>query len=103
MPDKLKPKHPVYVDAVTVDKEKKYKESYMFYQGIEAKEERGMELRYIRKYHEGLRRQREDALQTEVAHDWAQRKAKIAKEMQKKLEEMKFKPIYSFSKEPAPV
>ncbi len=61
-----------------------------------------MELRYIRKYHDSLRKNKEDALQLEIAHDWAQKKSKLAKDMQKRLEEMKFKPSYSFSKEPLP-
>jgi hypothetical protein len=37
VPDKLKPKHPVYTEAIGVDREKKYKESYMFYMGNETK------------------------------------------------------------------
>ena len=45
-----------------------------------------MELRYIRKYHDSLRRQREDLAQIDIAHEWAQKKSKIAKDMQKRLE-----------------
>lgn len=59
-----------------------------------------MELRYIRKYHDSLRKQKEDINQIEIAHDWAKRKSKITKDFQKKLEEMKFKPNLTFSKEP---
>ena len=59
-------------------------------------------MRYIRKYHDGLRRQKEDQAQIDIAHEWAQKKSKIAKDMQKRLEEMKFKPSYCFSKEAAP-
>ena len=68
-----------------MDKEKKYKESYMFYQGHENKTERNMELRYMKRYQDILRRQREDQAQIEIAHDWAKRKAKIGKDVQKRL------------------
>ena len=75
----------------------------MFYMGNDTKEERNMELRYIRKYHDSLRKHKEDMAHIDIAHEWAQKKSKIAKDMQKRLEEMKFKPNYSFSKEPAPI
>ncbi len=35
----------------------------MYYLGNDKKEERNMELRYIRKYHDSLRKNKEDALQ----------------------------------------
>jgi hypothetical protein len=49
------------------------------------KQERNMELRYVRKYHDILRKQKEDIQEIEIAHDWARRKARIAKDTQKKL------------------
>lgn len=55
----------------------------------------------MRKYHDNIRKQKEDARHIEIANDWAKKKSKIEKDMQIKLEEMKFKPSYSFSKEPA--
>ena len=57
----------------------------MFYMGNDTKEERGMELRYIRKYHDSLRKHKEDMAQIDIAHEWAQKKSKIAKDMQKRL------------------
>jgi hypothetical protein len=51
-----------------------------------------MELRYMKKYQDILRKQKEDIGNTEIAHDWARRKARIGKDTQKRLEEMKFKP-----------
>lgn len=56
-----------------------------------------MDLCYIKRYHDILKKHREDNNQIEIAHDWARRKSRIAKDMQKKLEEMKFKPEFSFS------
>ena len=38
LPDKLKPKNPIFVEAIKADNEKKYKEGYMFYKGNETKE-----------------------------------------------------------------
>ena len=38
LPDKLKPKNPIYVEAIKADNEKKYKEGYMFYKGNDSKE-----------------------------------------------------------------
>lgn len=61
-----------------------------------------MDLRYLKIYHDSIRRNREEINQTEVAHEWAKRKSRMAKDMQKKLEEMKFKPEFSFSNEPLP-
>lgn len=57
----------------------------MYYLGNENKQERNMELRYLRKYHDNLRKNKEDQSQIQIAHDWAKRKSKIAKDMQKKL------------------
>lgn len=74
----------------------------MFYLGTDSNQERNMELRYVRKYHDSLRKHKEDYSQIEIAHEWAKKKAKITKDMQIKLEEMKLKPAYSFSKEVMP-
>ena len=57
-PDMLRPKNPLYVDAITTDKEKKYKDGFIFYQGNENKTDRNMEVRYLRRYQDILRRQR---------------------------------------------
>lgn len=59
-----------------------------------------MDKRYLQIYHDKLRRQREDINQIDIAHEWAKRKARVAKDIQRKLEEMKFKPEFSFSNEP---
>lgn len=40
---------------------------------------------YIRKYQDVLKNQREDISNTEIAHDWAKRKSRIVKDMQRKL------------------
>lgn len=44
-----------------------------------------MDLRYIKIYHDSIRKNREEINQTEIAHEWAKRKSRIAKDMQKKL------------------
>lgn len=36
-PDKLRPKNPIYVEAVKADNEKKYKDGYMHFRGNEGK------------------------------------------------------------------
>lgn len=59
-------------------------------------------MRYIKMYHDKVRKSKEENNQIGIAHEWAQRKAQIAKDMQKKLEEMKFKPEFSFSHETTP-
>lgn len=51
-----------------------------------------MDKRYLQIYHDKIRKQREDINQIDIAHDWAKRKARVAKDIQRKLEEMKFKP-----------
>ena len=56
-----------------------------------------MDLKYTKIYHDVLKKNREETNQIDIAHDWARRKARIAKDMQKKLEEMKFKPEFSYS------
>lgn len=61
-----------------------------------------MDLRYVRRYQDILKRQREDVNNLEIAHEWAKKKATISKEMQNKLENMKFKADFSFSKEAPP-
>lgn len=58
----------------------------MFFRGNEGKSERNMDLRYLKIYHDSIRKNRQEINQTEVAHEWAKRKARIAKDMQKKLE-----------------
>lgn len=68
VPDKLRPKNPIYVDPVSVDNTRKYKEGYMFYRANEAKEERTLENRYLRIYHDKIRKQREDSNQIDIAH-----------------------------------
>jgi len=40
----------------------------------------------MRKYHDSLRKQREDAMQIDIAHEWAKKKSTITKDMQKRLE-----------------
>ncbi len=64
----------------------------MFFQGNDTKEQRNMDLRYLKLYHDKIKKQREDMNQIDFAHQWAKRKARVAKDMQRKLEEMKLKP-----------
>ena len=61
----------------------------MFFRGNESKEQRNMDLKYTKIYHDVLKKNRQETNQIDIAHDWAKRKARIAKEMQKKLEDMK--------------
>jgi len=51
----------------------------MLYKGNDTKEERNMDKRYIRIYHDQIRKNREEVNQTEIAHEWAKRKSRIAK------------------------
>lgn len=57
----------------------------------------------MRRYQDILRRQREDQAQIDIANDWAKRKGKAAKDVQKRLEDMKLNPSFTYSKEPPPV
>ena len=54
----MRPKNPLYVDAVKIDNEKKFKDGYMFFRGNESKEQRNMDLKYTKIYHDVLKKNR---------------------------------------------
>lgn len=58
-----------------------------------------MEERYHKREHSFLTKQKSDSVTIDQMHGWAINRSKMEKSLQKRLESMKFKPRYSFSKE----